>query len=64
MNPDCSKRTTPANQPTSLAEPFTIRPSITRDVAVAPQPGADFPRAAGEEPVVEAVEAVLVLEDR
>jgi len=29
MNPDWIKRTTPANQPTSLAEPFTMRPSIT-----------------------------------
>src|SRR5215467_2366448 len=29
MNPDWSQRTTPANQPTSFAVPFTISPSIT-----------------------------------
>src|SRR5439155_22770670 len=28
-SPDCMSRTTPENQPTTRAEPFTISPSIT-----------------------------------
>ena len=28
-SPDCTRRITPENQPTTRAEPFTIRPSIT-----------------------------------